>query len=71
MEQYKIEANEDFFEFINGMLKTGGTYIFPAADQVYIKTEDKFEASQEALDEISPLVSKEFFDKYFKLQQNA
>ena len=53
------------------MLKTGGTYIFPAADQVYIKTEDKFEASQEALDEISPLVSKEFFDKYFKLQQNA
>lgn len=71
MEQYKIKANEDFFEFINSILKTGGTYIFPAADQVYIKTEDKFEASQEALDAINPLVSKQFFDKYFKLQQNA
>jgi len=71
MEDYKIKANEDFFEFINDMLKTGGTYIFPAADQVYIKTKDKFEASQEALDAVNPLVSKEFFDKYFKLQQNA
>jgi len=71
MEQYKIKANEDFFEFINGMLKTGGTYTYPAANQVYIKTEDKFEASQEALDAVNPLVSKEFFDKYFKLQQNA
>lgn len=71
MEDYKIKANEHFFENINGLLKIGGTYTFPAVDQVYIKTEDKFEASQEALDEISPLVSKEFFDKYFKLQQNA
>lgn len=71
MEDYKIKANEDFFKSINDMLKIGGTYTFPAFNKVYIKTEDKFEASQEALDVISPIVSKEFFDKYFKLQQNA
>lgn len=71
MEYYKIKANEHFFENINGLLKTGGTYIFPAADQVYTKTEDKFEASQEGLDAVEPIVNKEFFDKYFKLQQNG
>ena len=67
MENYKIKANEEFFENINNLLKDGGTYIFPAAEQIYTKENNTYKTSQEGLDAVNPLVSKEFFDKYFKL----
>lgn len=71
MEAYKIKANEEFFKNMHNLLKNGGVYIFPDAKQVYIKENDVYKTSQDGMDAVSPLVSKEFFDKYFKLQENA
>lgn len=68
MEDYKVKANEEFFEKVNDLLKDGGTYIFPAAEQTYTKKAGIYETTQEGLDAVNPLVSKEFFDTYFKLK---
>lgn len=66
MENYKIEANEAFFEKVMLFLKEGGTYCYPAVGCIYTKIGGFLTGNKEAMDNIKPIVSEKFFNAYFK-----
>lgn len=70
MEDYKIKANEDFFLKIIDFLNEGGVYFFPDAKKSYTKEGDVLVGEEDALARIKPIVSEEFYNKYFKIKSN-
>ena len=71
MEKYKIKENERFFEKIIISLNEGGCYIFPSAMEIYTKQGNYLVGSKEGLKKIKNLVSKDFYNSYFKLEENG
>jgi hypothetical protein len=66
MEKYKLEANEAFFEKVISFLKDGGSYCYPAVGCIYTKTGGILTGNKEAMDNVKPIVSEEFFNTHFK-----
>jgi len=71
MENYQIKENEKFFQKIIHNLNDGGCYIFPSAMETYTKRENFLVGSKEGLKKIKGLVSKDFYNTYFKLEENG
>lgn len=68
MEDYQIKANEQFFKKVIQFLKEGGVYAYPDAMETYTKEGDFLVGNASALLKVKGLVSKEFYNKYFKLK---
>jgi len=71
MKNYQIKENEKFFQKIIHGLNDGGCYIFPNAMEIYIKQGNYLVGSKDGLKKISKLVSKDFYNTYFKLEENG
>lgn len=71
LEEFQIKTNEQFFRNVINILSEGGSYVFPAAQQTYKKQGDTVVGNQEALDAVKGLVTDQFFNKHFKLEDNA
>ena len=71
MENYQIKENEKFFQKIIHNLNDGGCYIFPSAMEIYTKQGNYLIGSKEGLKKIKNLVSKDFYNTYFKLEENG
>lgn len=65
MEAYKIKANEEFFDKMRSMLKEGGSWIFPAAGEIFIKRSGKLLGTAAGLKEVEGIVSDEYFKNNF------
>lgn len=61
MEQFKINANEQFFSRTISLLKEGGKYGWPATGHTFTKRGGKLLGSPEALAEVKKIVSGNFF----------
>lgn len=64
---YQIKANEIFFDNIISKLKEGGTYIYPAVMQIFIKKGDKLACSPEGYSAVKQIVSEKFLTDKFKV----
>jgi hypothetical protein len=71
LEEYQIKQNEQFFRNVINILNEGGSYVFPAAQQTYKKIGDTVVGSQDALDAVKGLVTDQFFNQYFKLEEDG
>ena len=71
MENYQIQENEKFFQKVIHSLNDGGCYIFPSAKEIYTKHGDFLVGSKDGLKKIKGLVSKDFYNTHFKLQENG
>jgi hypothetical protein len=71
MENYQIKENERFFQKVIISLNEGGCYIFASASETYIKEGNYLVGSKNGLKKIKGLVSKEFYNTYFKLEENG
>lgn len=67
MEDYKKEANEEFFRMIILTVRDGGTYVYPAVNEMYTILNGVMYGTKEgvkAIKEITP----ESFHPYIKEQ---
>ena len=71
MENYQIRENEKFFQKIIHSLNDGGCYIFPSAMEIYTKQGDFLVGSKDGLKQIKKIVSKDFYNAHFKLEENG
>lgn len=71
MEQYQIRENEKFFKKIISSLNEGGIYLLPSALEVYTKKGDFLVGTKDGLKKIKKIVSKDFFNENFKLEENG
>lgn len=71
MEDHKLIMNEVFFKSIIDYLKDGGHYIFPSANKHFIKKDHCLVGDYSSLESVKPLVRENFYNCYFKLQQDG
>ena len=68
MENYKTDANEEFFEWVFHNLNEGGTYVWEAEDKMFTKLDGKFIAEDNtAYGLIKAIVGTVYFNKRFLL----
>jgi hypothetical protein len=70
MEQYKIDANERFFDDILVVLREGGFWIWREAGVLFIKKDGRLLGDLAANREAEKIVSKKYFKKNFGISQN-
>jgi hypothetical protein len=70
MEQYKIEANERFFDDLLVVLREGGFWIWEEARITLIKSGGKLIGNRADMIEVKKLVSKKYFNNFFGISQN-
>jgi hypothetical protein len=70
MEQYKIEANEQFFDNLLVVLREGGFWIWREAGVLFIKKDGRLLGDLAANREAEKIVSKKYFKKNFGISQN-
>lgn len=63
------KANERFFTSVINSLNEGGVYGYPAAQASYRKKGNRLVTNHHGLQSISHLVTCEFFEKNFGLDQ--
>ena len=69
MEDYKIEANEKFFDNILSMLMEGGVWAWKdKPGLIFVKRNGKLETSKKGMSEIQEIVSTNFLLDNFKLE---
>lgn len=69
MEQYQIEANEQFFQNVIRTLNQGGVWGWPEEMEIFMKRGDKLVANPGALQKVRRIVSEDFFKNYFGNQE--
>lgn len=69
MEQYKLDANEKFFDRVITMLNEGGTWAWPDELEIFTKQGDKLLSNQGALDKVKDIVRQSYFEKRFSLKK--
>lgn len=69
MEQYQIEANEQFFQNVIRTLNQGGVWGWPAEMEIFKRQGDKLVANPGALEKVRRIVSEDFFKNYFGNQE--
>lgn len=69
MEEYKLIANENFFDNVLHLLNEGGTWAWPDELEIFTKNGDKLLSNQNALDKIEPIVRHDYFIKRFSLKK--
>lgn len=65
MEDYQIEANEQFFINMLNSLHEDGVWIWKDKSLLYKKVDGKLTGSTEDLEHIQNIVSSDFFSNYF------
>lgn len=69
MEQYQLEANEQFFDHLINVLTEGGTWAWPDTLEIYTKQGDKLLGGKEGLEYIKDIVRQDYFQKRFSLKK--
>lgn len=67
MEQYQINANEQFFTNIIRVLHEGGMWGWLSEGEALRKEGDKLLGSEAAINKVERIVSEEFFKKHFEV----
>jgi hypothetical protein len=70
MEQYKIDANERFFDNLLVVLREGGVWGWPDAGVLFTKKDGRLLGDLAANREAEKIVSKKYFKKNFGISQN-
>lgn len=65
MEEYQIKANEEFCDRIIQTMKENGVWGWPDEQVCFVIRNGKIWGDEEALEKISRIVSKEYFNKKF------
>jgi hypothetical protein len=65
MEQYMIDANEQFFRNILHYLKDDGVWGWPGAMEMFRKQDGKLAGSHQALRKVKMIVSEKFYKEFF------
>lgn len=66
MEEYKIKANERFFEQVIACLKENGVWGWPDQLEFFTKKNGKLVGINRALTKVKGIVSPEFFTQNFE-----
>ena len=66
-----IDANEQFFTNVINMLVDGGKYTWIDEGHIFTSRDGKLECKQEAYNDVSLIVSKEFLEKNFKVKSET
>lgn len=61
----QIEANEAFFISLIKLIHEGGTYGWPAIEEIFTVRDGKLCGNEKGLHAASQIVSKEFFTNHF------
>lgn len=70
MENYKYQANENFFDNIFNMLNEGGKYGWPDAQKIFTKEDGKLVAQdQDTYNLVGEIVRPEYLKKRFIVKQ--
>lgn len=68
MEQFKLKANEEFFDMVIRSLKDGGCWGWPDEMEFFTKKNGKLCGSKKALYKVMHIVSNEYFNEKFEIQ---
>ena len=66
MDDFKIKANEDFFDQVIANLKEGGVYVFPNAGTAYVQKDGFLWTDDVGINAVRTIVSDEYLKAKFK-----